>query len=73
MATATNVTVIPAKPQTANNRNQYKQLRVAAYCRVSTEQEEQLSGADRVLHRSHQWQEGMDARRYLCRRRHFRH
>ena len=26
---ATNVTVIPAKPQTANNRNQYKQLRVA--------------------------------------------
>ena len=41
MATATNVTVIPAKPQTANNRSQYKQLRVAAYCRVSTEQEEQ--------------------------------
>ena len=41
MATASNVTVIPAKPQTANNQNQYKQLRVAAYCRVSTEQEEQ--------------------------------
>lgn len=41
MATATNVTVIPAKPQTANNRSQYKQLRVAAYCRISTEQEEQ--------------------------------
>lgn len=41
MATATNVTVIPAKPQTANNRSQYKQLRVADYCRVSTEQEEQ--------------------------------
>lgn len=41
MATASNVTVIPAKPQTANNRNQYKQLRVAAYCRVSTEMEEQ--------------------------------
>lgn len=37
MATATNVTVIPVKPQTANNRSQYKQLRVAAYCRVSTE------------------------------------
>ncbi len=35
MATASNVTIIPAKPQTANNRNQYKQLRVAAYCRVS--------------------------------------
>ena len=41
MKTASNVTVIPAKPQTANNRSQYKQLRVAAYCRVSTEQEEQ--------------------------------
>ena len=41
MATASNVTVIPAKPQTTNNRSQYKQLRVAAYCRVSTEQEEQ--------------------------------
>ena len=41
MKTASNVTVIPAKSQTANNRSQYKQLRVAAYCRVSTEQEEQ--------------------------------
>ena len=41
MATASNVTVIPAKQQTANNRSQYKQLRVAAYCRVSTEMEEQ--------------------------------
>lgn len=41
MATATNVTVIPVKLQTASNRSQYKQLRVAAYCRVSTEQEEQ--------------------------------
>lgn len=41
MVTESNVTVIPAKPQTASNRNQYKQLRVAAYCRVSTEQEEQ--------------------------------
>ena len=41
MAAASNVTVIPAKPQTASNRSQYKQLRVAAYCRVSTEQEEQ--------------------------------
>jgi len=40
MTTAPNVTVIPARPQTAENR-QYHQLRVAAYCRVSTEQEEQ--------------------------------
>lgn len=41
MPTAPNVTVIPAKVQTTENRDKYHQLRVAAYCRVSTEQEEQ--------------------------------
>ena len=41
MPIASNVTIIPAKAQTAENRNKYHQLRVAAYCRVSTEQEEQ--------------------------------
>lgn len=41
MTTAPNVRVIPAKPQTTENRDKYHQLRVAAYCRVSTEQEEQ--------------------------------
>lgn len=41
MPTASNVTIIPAKVQTAENRDKYHQLRVAAYCRVSTEQEEQ--------------------------------
>ena len=41
MTTATNVTIIPAKVQTAENRSKYHQLRVAAYCRVSTAQEEQ--------------------------------
>ena len=41
MPTAPNVTIIPAKVQTAENRDNYHQLRVAAYCRVSTEQEEQ--------------------------------
>ncbi|MCM1530571.1 MAG: recombinase family protein [Alistipes sp.] len=41
MPTAPNVTLIPAKVQTAENRDKYHQLRVAAYCRVSTEQEEQ--------------------------------
>ncbi len=40
MAVSPNVTIIPAKRKTAENR-QYRQLRVAAYCRVSTEQEEQ--------------------------------
>ncbi len=41
MSTAPNVTIIPAKAQTSENRDKYHQLRVAAYCRVSTEQEEQ--------------------------------
>lgn len=41
MSTAPNVTVIPAKAQTAENSEKYHQLRVAAYCRVSTKQEEQ--------------------------------
>lgn len=41
MPTAPNVTVIPAKVQTAESRSKYHQLRVAAYCRVSTAQEEQ--------------------------------
>ena len=41
MSTAPNVTVSPAKVQTAESRDKYHQLRVAAYCRVSTELEEQ--------------------------------
>lgn len=41
MSTAPNVTIIPAKVQTAESRDKYHQLRVAAYCRVSTAQEEQ--------------------------------
>lgn len=41
MSTAPNVTIIPAKVQNAENRDKYHQLRVAAYCRVSTAQEEQ--------------------------------
>lgn len=41
MSIAPNVTIIPAKAQTEINRDKYHQLRVAAYCRVSTEQEEQ--------------------------------
>jgi len=40
MAASPNVTVIPASRKTAENR-QYRQLKVAAYCRVNTEQEEQ--------------------------------
>ncbi len=41
MSTAPNVMIIPAKVQTAESRRKYHQLRVAAYCRVSTAQEEQ--------------------------------
>ena len=41
MTTASNVRIIPAKAQTEISRSKYQQLRVAAYCRVSTEQEEQ--------------------------------
>ena len=36
------VTIIPARINTAENKIK-RQLRVAAYCRVSTEEEEQLS------------------------------
>lgn len=43
MNVALNVRIIPAKPQTVNGKNQYQQLRVAAYCRVSTDTLEQLN------------------------------
>lgn len=41
MTTASNVRIIPAKLQMTENKDKYHQLRVAAYCRVYTEQEEQ--------------------------------
>ena len=41
MNTAPNVRIIPAKTQESEGRNQYHQLRVAAYCRISTDYEEQ--------------------------------
>ena len=37
------VIVIPAKPEIAKERAVKRQLRVAAYCRVSTDEEEQLT------------------------------
>ena len=37
------ITVIPANPMLANARKRKGKLRVAAYCRVSTEEEEQQS------------------------------
>ena len=41
--TAPNIIVIPARPETAKDRETQRQLRVAAYCRVSTKDEEQLT------------------------------
>ena len=41
--TVPNIIVIPAKPELAKNRETKRQLRVAAYCRVSTDDEEQLT------------------------------
>lgn len=63
------VTVIPAKPQ-MEQQPLRRQLRVAAYCRVSTEEEEQQSSyeaqctyyRDKIMSNP-----GMDAGRYLCR------
>lgn len=40
---APKITVIPAKPELARDRTIQRQLRVAAYCRVSTDDEEQLT------------------------------
>ena len=37
------VITIPAKPEVASRQAIQRQLRVAAYCRVSTKQEEQLN------------------------------
>lgn len=41
--TAPNVIVIPAKVETPQEQAKKRHLRVAAYCRVSTDSEEQLS------------------------------
>lgn len=71
MSTASNVTIIPAKVQTAESRSKYHQLRVAAYCRVSTAQEEQQNSYQvqiayytDLINRK----KGMDACGDICRR-----
>lgn len=43
MEKTAHVTVIPAKPELIRSRTAKRQLRVAAYCRVSTDDEEQLT------------------------------
>lgn len=43
METPSNVIIIPAKPELSKFKDSRRQLRVAAYCRVSTDDEEQLT------------------------------
>ena len=47
--TAPNVIVIPAKVETPQEQEKKRHLRVAAYCRVSTDSEEQLSSYQNQL------------------------
>ena len=49
---ARNITIIPAKQTTTTECGQQnvKKLKVAAYCRVSTDQEEQLSNYENQVH-----------------------
>ena len=47
--TAPNVIVIPAKVETPQEQDKKRHLRVAAYCRVSTDSEEQLSSYENQL------------------------
>ena len=47
---APRVITIPAKPELAKNSAARRQLRVAAYCRVSTDDEEQLTSYEAQQH-----------------------
>ena len=47
--TAPNVIVIPAKEETPQDRQRKRSLRVAAYCRVSTDSDEQLTSYQNQL------------------------
>ncbi len=47
--TAPNIIVIPAKVETPQEQEKKRHLRVAAYCRVSTDSEEQLSSYENQL------------------------
>ncbi|MCM1509014.1 MAG: recombinase family protein [Ruminococcus flavefaciens] len=59
---APNVRIIPAKSPNNEPQNQYRQLRVAAYCRVSTELEEQQNSYQvqieyymNLIHQNKEW------------------
>ena len=49
METVANVRIIPAKQQVVDGKPQFKRLNVAAYCRVSTEQEEQQNSYENQI------------------------
>lgn len=73
-----NVMVIPARRQVGNTVKQsaQKKLRVAAYCRVSTDSEEQETSYEaQVTHYTEyiQKKSGMGAGGHICRRRNIRH
>lgn len=42
-APSPNIIIIPAQPEMSKKKETQRQLRVAAYCRVSTKDEEQLT------------------------------
>lgn len=66
-----NVIKIPAKPQKGNNaaKEEVKKLRVAAYCRVSTDNEEQATVTKCRLNtiQSLSIRTGMEACQGICR------
>ena len=65
------VTKIEANPLLAAREKERPLVRVAAYCRVSTDKEDQLHSLaaqqDYLLHRLHSQKSGLALCRYLCR------
>ena len=66
---AAKVIIIPAKPEAAAQQTVKRQLRVAAYCRVSTDDEEQLTSyeAQQNYYGQNHDQPRLDYGRNLCR------
>ena len=60
------VTMIPADPQMTERDIRNKHLRIAPYCRVSTDKKEQLSSYEAQLHGKNQRQSRLDAGPTLC-------
>ena len=73
---APRVIKIPAKPETTRQAEARRQLRVAAYCRVSTKEEDQANSyevqKEYYTDKTHV-QHRMDNGRNLCRQGHHRY